>query len=325
MEPSEQDGPSENERGPTRAAGSVKQGLNTIKEVALAAIKDSPAWAKVLVAVVALFAVVAFGIAAVLAFSEPHLAFWLGVVFAVLCLAGIVALLFIVWLHSKKPQATALAPGAIAPRSTPAWVRDVPRLPIQEAKLIELRNALRGIRDGALAWLNDRTSNCALQTAQVRANVFLPDTNATSRGHVCELFMLPQLRIDMVNHPDENIRFLPDQGLTGAVFVRQEQLLIYTKRGAQKGTEEGVQVYPLTDAQIRQIHPKLAWIVSFPLKIPDTVGGVLNLDGLDQEVDRTILEGLMGHLAIHVARFAELLAGVPKNRVTITLEEIGDA
>ena len=311
----------------THQAVPLKAAMDAILATVREAMKGAPPWSKVLIALPTIG-----GILALLAgsFSSEPYRFWPVVIGLILFLAALVILLMIVAIQAKAPQragesparaAAALGPSAF-PAPTAPWRRVVPRLPIPPERLVGLRQELENIRHAAFAWLSQRGHNILL--ADIRANVFLPDTQAATNGYVCELLMLDQLQVGMEGHPDQHIRFLPQQGLTGAVFVKQDDLFIQAPSVARKGMEGGQEVYALTEDQRQQIDPELCWIVSFPLRIPDQAGGVLNVDGLRHELDEDELRLLMAQLALRVAGFADQLGALPKTRVTIMLEDVGN-
>jgi hypothetical protein len=132
------------------------------------------------------------------------------------------------------------------------------------------------------------------------------------------------LRLGMKGHPDENISFRPWQGLTGRVFMEQTDLKFAKTTASPDGRELFDERFELTAEQIRSLDPRLRWIVSFPLAIPDgstrKAAGVLNVDGSDHQLSDDDLGLLWGELSPRVAKFADQLALLPKVRVKILTE-----
>lgn len=184
-----------------------------------------------------------------------------------------------------------------------------------------LAGELEDIRNAAHAWLAGRHP---VRPEQVRANVFLPDYLDGQRGVACALRMPEELRIGMKGHPDENISFRPWQGLTGRVFMEQKDLKFAKTSPAPDGRELFDDSFELTADQIRSLDPRLRWIVSFPLSVPDgstrKAAGVLNVDGSDHQLSDDDLGLLWGELSPRVARFADELAALPKVRIKILAE-----
>ncbi len=229
------------------------------------------------------------------------------------------SLVAVVWITGKS-SARALN----CTRGTIPWARAVPKQPISADEMPRLRRELDEIRSVARQKLIEEYPD--LQDSEVRANVFLPDITKATNGEVCELAMPEQLKIGMAGHPDNSIRFRPRQGLTGVVFIEQKPMCAYSTMEATKGKADGVARYELSAEQTRQINRSLSWIVSFPLVFLDEgrqrAGGVLNIDGLNHEISDDHLTGLLALLTPRVARFQDMLAALPKTRVTISLEDI---
>ena len=203
--------------------------------------------------------------------------------FALIALVG--DTFFAYRISMKMLDAAALRPSPSLPtkRPAPSWSRLVLKLPLPDPPISDLARDLRSIRDEAVSWLAG--NGHLVDPKNIRANVFLPDYNDRPLGEVCSLAMPPQLRINMDGHPDANMRFSINQGLTGMVFLNFSR-----PQWAQIGSRSvGQTLVPkehrLTAEQIETLHPELRWIIGLPLIIRDgdhrRAAGVLNVDGLE--------------------------------------------
>jgi len=75
---------------------------------------------------------------------------------------------------------------------------------------------------------------------------------------------------------------------------------------------------------LEEIHPDLRWVISLPLKHPDTpeVMGVLNVDCLNHMYEPEVLKGLMGELLEDYALFDAKLANLPEAHISVLVEEL---
>ncbi len=203
------------------------------------------------------------------------------------------------------------------------WTRLVPRMPYSENSMKILSEELNNIRNEAFMFLSCNTENNTIDQENIRANVFLPDYTAAEPGDVCTLHMPHLLKVNMEGHPDENIKFRPRQGITGQVFITEESSFVKTKTD-----DAGVSVfdgsYELTENQEEQVHPRLRWIVSIPIRIKNNehrrAAGVLNIDGLDCNFSDDILN-MLGYILLEkTAGFADKLSVLPVVKTIIGWE-----
>ncbi len=137
--------------------------------------------------------------------------------------------------------------------------------------------------------------------------------------------MPPQLRVNMDGHPDENIRFSVNQGLTGMVFLNfsKPQWAQIGARGA--GQTPVPKEHRLTAEQIETLDPELRWIIGLPLITRDgghrRAAAVLNVDGLGFPLEDRDLERLAGSLFQSVSAFAAKLDDLPKVRIMVVNED----
>lgn len=272
----------------------------------------------------AMTAVAVLGIGVLTYLNQPSLIFG-SVLVAALIFLGAMLIDRSLTLHDLKQPLPVEAPPATGLRRVdPIWSRLIPALPLPDGKPAELAVDLQNIRNAAYTWLAGRQPAVAFKTEQIRANVFLPDYVNAERGVICMLRMPEELRIGMKGHPDENIGFRPWQGLTGRVFMEQKDLKFAKTSPTADGRELFADFFELTAEQAQSLHPKLRWIVSFPLALPDDsirkAAGVLNVDGLEHQLSDDDLALLWGELSPRVARFADQLAVLPKVRIMILTE-----
>lgn len=244
--------------------------------------------------------------------------------------------------HAQQPSRISAPqePSGPARKSpTGAWSRVTVKVPIQPEMLKELAGQVRTVRDLAKtkysALLGDRKPPPSQTDPEsVRANVFLPDTRNVLYGEVCALFIPKWLHHGMKNDAERGLRFRPDEGVTGRVFTREQPIgtrrtsateeweWIHLEGSAEIGDDE----FQLTQVQMRLIDKNLRWIVSFPLMV-DVTGkrhavGVLNVDGLSEVLTSQEMQTIYHTLKPTVEDFAKRLAGLPKCRITITVEDI---
>src|SRR5262249_41777068 len=148
----------------------------------------------------------------------------------------------------------------------PTWFRHVPRTELAETEREEIQKLLKEIRREALDVIRN-TLNCKVDNdGMVRANIFVPDVAALATGKLCELYMPEGFSIG-VDPPETQLRFWPNQGLTGVVFASQS-----ADAACSEATPNGRvwdSQYNLTDTQKKLIHQDLRWIASLPLKVGD--------------------------------------------------------
>ncbi|MBD3672570.1 MAG: hypothetical protein HUJ26_03495, partial [Planctomycetaceae bacterium] len=208
------------------------------------------------------------------------------------------------------------------------WQRIVPNWDCFTEDIVsEMQSELREIQQKAYVRLVQKGHNQIAQE-NIRANVFCPYYSgvAAYSGNVCELRIVEALTVNMNGHSDRHIRFRPNQGVCGSVFVVQEPTFasaIIDEEGKSSWGDE----YELTSEHNELVHSDLRWIVSFPLKIKDydgneRTGAVLNIDGLNMSVPDDDLDDLVKTLFMYVADYADKMNNLKMVRVTIGLEEL---
>lgn len=313
----------------------LKQSIPAIKDLALALLQDkgAPFHIRALVVFGAIVPIVAVGMGGVLiATQNPGYGFTL----ALVAIAFMVIVIFVLTRMVEagfRATAPAPAPESLA-RSIPGatWTRIVPTLPISEDILNQVRERLEALRSSVYFEL--QAIRPSLKPENIRANVFLPDTNAVATEGVCELYIPKKLHVgmDALSESDRdraererNIRFKPNQGATGIVFTENRY---HAARAIESGEEDYKwdERYSLTDTQKKDMHPDLKWVLSFPLTIQDgelpRAMGVVNIDGLGYLPKDDQLKGLVPNALMKVALISGLLAGGPKSRVAVTIEDL---
>jgi hypothetical protein len=234
---------------------------------------------------------------------------------------------------SERRNAPATGGGAIA------WSRVTLRKVHLEGRQ-QISKRLEGLLNNARTTyallLATRNSPITADIANVRINVFLPDTHDGDLGEVCGLKIAPEFQHGMLDEKERGVRFRPNEGLTGRVFT-------YSKAfGARRDSAEdgwipvafdggridGGDRFNMSEDQINQINSAIRWIVSFPLTgsfmgEPQTYG-VLNVDGLNESVTALEMAKLYQSLLPQVELLATDFFKFEKNRITISVSEVND-
>lgn len=179
--------------------------------------------------------------------------------------------------------------------------RRIPIYPQSETVISRLQNALVAIQNQAFTYLAREISS--VKSEAIRANIFLL---AKIEGGPHKLIINRRLGINMNYPPEWNIQLAPGQGATGNAFQTGDSKL--TRR---LSVDEGEwdEVYEMTDQLKSIIHRDLKWIISLPL-IPTYAFhpiGVLNIDGLIDIADDTILEGMAAEIRDNAVAVADYL------------------
>jgi hypothetical protein len=226
--------------------------------------------------------------------------------------------------------------GNIPPPET-RWSRAMVRLGIETKILEDLGTRVQTIRELAQDTFSRLLGKRQPDPEQahperIRVTVFLPENrrDRVLRGDVCSLYIPPKLHQGIgPKSAEREIKFRTNEGLTGRVYTEQRPL------GTQRDPEDGKwkriefeggtqgedEAFELTDAQKAVVNQELRWIVSFPLKTSEDgeTLGVLNIDGLVDELSNDEMWEMYQALAGEVAGFAAELDRLPKCRVTISV------
>jgi hypothetical protein len=227
--------------------------------------------------------------------------------------------------------------------SAPSWARLVPKVPISPPeKLGDFQLSVRQNRTTAVTLLNEvrkKAGRAEIDPQHVRANVFLAKTDQMQESGALVLIIPRQMHDNMSNFKDRDIKILPHEGLTGRTFTLGEACgATAILDGAGKLNWSKVALFPtrpssdewerftLSEEQNALIGSRLRWIVSFPLKYDgeghDKTFGVLNIDGIDDQLTVDDMRSLAGSIEPNVAAFAKQLGELPKVRITIRVEDV---
>lgn len=266
---------------------------------------------------------------------------FLGFLSLVATLATIISS-FVILRHPVETTVAEIERSARKMGPTPAWSRVVPQIPIKEDTLKRLNVPLTNLRSKALVKILQfrKEKENPIEDRQVRINVFLASTERVKKyGEVCGLFISKFLHDKMEGHKDRDVTFRPHEGLSGRTFTLGEACGARAKPNVDgelewrpvpvfthKVREEDWREFSLSKEQVTQINSKLRWIVSFPLQSeagePDKTIGVLNVDGLEHDLDDKEMNELALTLDESVKDFARQLSQVPMCRVTIQVEDL---
>ena len=329
MPPGDRDGEQES-NGYSADAGQNNRWIATVLDRAFGAleragltgIKESPGALKAVVAIAFLAVVSGMAFAAVLAIKGAT-GFAL---IAFLAVLAVVAISLVVCYKYVAVRSASVSTRVHPLHSgNPTWTRLVPKLPMSEDTLAEFQRGLETVRGRACAFIQVELGVGQVQLAQVRANVFLPDTDELGSGGFCSLHMPKGLQVGMTSSKELAIRFWPGQGLTGVVFKTQTPQAATFTDATDAADGDRHDEFELTREQKNRVHPELKWIVSCPLKVQDgdktRTMGVLNVDGLEWELTDEQIQRLMSVVVVEVCTLTGLLMKLPKRRVAVFVED----
>jgi len=175
--------------------------------------------------------------------------------------------------------------------------------PLPNFKFEKIRTVLDETRKLALDFLKSKEPK--LSDGDVRANIFYPACDSPDNPDKYVLKIYPGLHLNMDRQQELLITFEPKQGVTGNVFASGQA------RVAQRllsDTGHWDSVYNITDELAAIIHPDLKWIISMPLKSGGNKPvGVMNVDGLRQQLLVDILYECMGKLSTNAVIMHEVM------------------
>lgn len=321
----------DNERDPT-AAGPANQSLVPEETFNALANRTPPSMAGA--ALVALVGILAPGTGAV---SGP-------IVTIVACIA-VLAFCFEFFRHQRKLDArlkrTEQAFNISLDGPRPVWSGLVWKRPFGdelERSVIELLGQVHTHARTAL----EEMAISGFDPKGVRANVFLPDVTDAGHGEVLALHIPRGFSINLSPAPstsksdmEDELRFRPNEGLTGLVFVAGTAGGASKVRGEWTRTffgeptpaaAESTSAFRLNQWQLALIHQDLRWIVSYPLLVEDgkrdQAVGVLNVDGIGFDLTDAQLRTLKTELHQDADRISREFRQAPAQRLSIVLQDI---
>jgi len=306
---------------------SLKLGTGAITDLSKSAIQQLRGVFALWAAVLGIAAIVVLILAAMLIFKDHYN--WGGWLVVALLLLIAAAILVPVWrlgatLLYELPRHSG-TPGAAREslqRPGPSWFRLVPNVALTEEQRRAVQELLKEIHREALHVIRN-TLGCKVDSdAMVRGNIFVPDITALSTGKLCELYIPEGYSIGM-EAPETQLRFWPNQGLTGVVFASQNGDAACSKAAPAGRVWDSR--YNLTDWQKQIIHKDLRWIASLPVKVGDgrdaRAVAVLNIDGVGFDLEPIQLEALIGRLIGYAGALAGRFKEFGCQRLAIYLEE----
>lgn len=237
-----------------------------------------------------------------------------------------------------------------------SWSRPMLRWPFTPEKIEAVIDIIKSCRDVTAALVQKEVNGNEFRDGNIRANVFLPDSQGARAGDVCNL-RIPVvethaplgLQRGMDKADERSLLFRPNQGATGRVFVEGRAIGALTKPAwlnAKTDEERGsvkrwmyVPLRPDKDAPTlhdltasgeqfelsiwheRKIHNRLAWIISLPLMIRYEgtleVVGVLSVDCLEHIIEPSAIRRIFYQIAPFAGALSGILHDVPTDRVVI--------
>ena len=229
--------------------------------------------------------------------SVPPYQSWKQILGIALIIAFLIIVLSCVVLRYKdlsKASPESVTPGDKQKPLTPT---------ISKLKYQHLRTILQDTRKAACEFLKSKYP--ALSDNDVRVNIFFPEYDSSCKPDEYKLKIHPGLHLNMDRQQELLITFEPEQGVTGNVFASGQARV--AKR-LPSGIGDWDSVYNITDELATIIHPDLKWIMSMPLKSGgNRPTGVMNVDGLRQQLPIDILYECMGKLTNNVIIMSEVM------------------
>lgn len=313
-------------------SGAVSTGTSAIKDVAVVALKELRGVFRFWAAAVGISAI-AIMVPSVMLIAKNQPGYGVLLLLALLVVIAL-SVLVPVWrlgeaLLQEKSQAPSPSSVIDVPaergfaRPDPSWFRLVPKVALTESQRHEVQELLTVIRREALDVIRNHLGCRVDSDGMVRANIFVPDITSLSTGRLCELYIPDGFSIGL-EQPETQLRFWPNQGLTGVVFVAQIAEAACSEAAADGRIWESR--YNLTDVQKEIIHRDLRWIASLPLKVGDgkdsRAVAVLNIDGVGFDLERTQVEALIGKLIGYAGALAGKFQALGCQRLAIYVEEM---
>ena len=160
--------------------------------------------------------------------------------------------------------------------------------------------------ESLIEYILDITNN-KFEKENIRGNIFIPDCTNAKDGFVFRLYIPTPLRWNM-NRPQEwGIRFHPGEGSTGLCFHEGIRRITLRKD------------FMISDEFKDSIQPDLKWIISIPLMSgKDYAIGVLNIDGLVQELSKDVLNKIADKCQKEVKSIEKSLCKLPMTNLTVS-------
>ncbi len=261
--------------------------------LAVAAMKNAPWQARILVYVLYLI----FGLSFVVLITAPNDAATQIILFAL----ALISFVVLYKMMGKQDKRVVLGAGLMNPQKVDDIKKGSDISGMSLADYDRAVSLLNEIREKIFRCLSQKQNGISI--SGIRANVFLPQESDSGLDYVLNIY--PGLHVNMNNVREREISFGPGEGLTGRVFEEG------TPRVAERIPSEATgwdSTYTLTAEQTSRIHPKLQWILSLPLKHGKTPIGVLNIDGLQDIVHVDALYGCIRDVYYEVNAMQELLS-----------------
>ncbi|MCH7889713.1 MAG: GAF domain-containing protein [Proteobacteria bacterium] len=277
-------------------SGGEQLGVQVAKNarfLAVLAMENAPTWARILVFVC--YAI--FALSLVVLVTPPYDANKQIIVLSI----TIISLLVLVVIMLNQFKRVVMSEKLRNPRKVDEIKKgsDITGLtPVDYDRAISL---LTQIRANIFHCLSRHQSDVSI--SKIRANLFLPQKSNDGPDYVLKIY--PGLHVNMDKSREREISFGPGEGLTGRVFEDGKPRVAERIPSEAKGWDSS---YTLTDDQLSRIHPKLQWILSIPLKHDNTPIGVVNIDGLQEDVHVDALYGCIHNIFGEIATMQELLS-----------------
>lgn len=287
---SDRDREKEDKSGGEQLGGQV---AGHARALAVLAMKNAPWRARILVYVLYLI----FGLSVVALLTAPYDAVKQIIVFVL----AVISFFGLYRMMGKQDNRVVLGAGLRNPKKVDEIKKgsDISGLSLEDYdRAVSL---LTQIKENVFRCLSQKQSGISIH--EIRANVFLPQKSDSEPSYVLKIY--PGLHVNMNNVQEREISFGPGEGLTGRVFEDGTPRVAERIPSEETGWDS---TYTLTDEQVSRIHPKLRWILSLPLKDDETPIGVVNVDGLQDNVHVDALYGCIQNIFGEIAAMQELLS-----------------
>lgn len=140
----------------------------------------------------------------------------------------------------------------------------------------------------------------------VRANIFLPVSDSSHRGHTFVLKMPHELRVNMDNPQENEIYFYVSQGSVGEAYETGREMITRQRN------------HRIPEYLADKLDARLKWWASFPIRESDNyIIGVLSVDGLDFELPPNEEANIQNIVRIHLREISKELDKQPRQDIFV--------
>ena len=259
-------------------------------KLALEAMKSAPWEAKIIIFIQASLYILV--ICTLVTLNNAHSVY---VIISILLVLGFSFYVVRYFIGSLKKQA-----------SIEIWSRKYINNTKADAKFQKVGKEFTALLKNIIEYILDITNN-KIEKENIRGNIFIPDCTNAKDGFVFRLYIPTPLRWNMNRQQEWGIRFHPGEGSTGLCFHEGIRRITLRKD------------FMISDEFKDSIHPDLKWIISIPLMSgKDYAIGVLNIDGMVQELSKDVLNKIVDKCQKEVKSIEKSLCKLPMTNLTVS-------